>query len=160
MSFPNQRYSESRSENGGLDFYQLDPALGLGTMVGKVDSNETSRWALSPDGFRIAVTNKTALLNHVLILNTIDSTQRTLSLSPPWDLREIAWTDDGTFLLGIGLRQGNSFIVKIALDGKTQIVLDRGKDTVISSPRPSPDGRHLYFTQTMWESNAWLLENF
>ena len=24
----------------------------------------------------------------------------------------------------------------------------------------SSDGRHLYFTQMMWESNAWLLENF
>jgi hypothetical protein len=57
------------------------------------------------------------------------------------------------FLFGIGLRLPNEYMVKIALDGKTQIIFDRGQNNVMSSLRPSPDGRHLYFTQLMWESH-------
>jgi eukaryotic-like serine/threonine-protein kinase len=149
----------SRSENDRLYFYQLDPMLGMGNKVGEVDSSHLSRWAVSPDGSLIAVTNMRAFPRQLLLRNLSDSTQRVVPLSE-WDVREVAWTSDSRFVLGIGLRQPNEFIVKIALDGKTQVILDLGKDNVMSSLRPSPDGRHLYFTQVMWESNAWLLESF
>ena len=149
----------SRPENDRLDFYQLDPMLGVGKKVSEVDSSHPSHWAVSPDGSLIAITNRNAFPQQLVVRSLTDSTQRILPLSA-WDLREIAWTSDGRFLFAIGLRHPDEFIMKIALDGKTKIAFDGGKNNVLSSLRPSPDGRHLYFTQIMWESNAWLLENF
>jgi serine/threonine protein kinase/Tol biopolymer transport system component len=150
----------SRSENGRLDFYQLDPLLGMGKKVGEVDSSHLSHWAVSPDGSLIAVTNALLFPHQLLLRNLTESTQRVVPLSE-WDVRDVAWTSDSRFVLGRGLNsQPNEYIVKIALDGKTQVIFDWGKDNVVSTPRPSPDGRHLYFTQNMWESNVWLLENF
>jgi len=148
----------SRPENDHLDFYQLDPVVGIGKKVGEVDSSHRSNWAVSPDGSLIAVTNG-AFPRQLLLRNLTDSTQRILPLSE-WDVSEVAWTSDSRFVFGVEYRNPNYFIVKIALDGKTQVILDRGKDNIISSLRPSPDSRHLYFTEIMWESNAWLLENF
>ena len=148
----------SQPENDHLDFYQLDPMAGIGQKVGEVDFSHRSNWAVSPDGSLIAVTSG-AFRRQLLLRNLTDSTQRILPLSE-WDVGEVAWTSDSRFVFGVGYRIPNEFIVKIALDGKTQVILDRGKDSVMSSLRPSPDNRHLYFTEIMWESNAWLLENF
>ena len=150
----------SRPENGRLVFYQLDPMVGLGKKVGELNSSHLSYWAVSPDGSMIAVTNPRAFPRQLLLRNLTDSTQHVVPLSNLDDVREVAWTADGRFVIGLGLRRPNECILKIALDGSTQVILDRGKGSVMSSLRPSPDGRHLYFTEMVWESNAWLLENF
>jgi eukaryotic-like serine/threonine-protein kinase len=150
----------ARPDDGRLAFYQMDPMLGLGKKVGEVDSSQPSFWAVSPDGLNIAVTNRKSFPRRVLMLNVRDSTQRLVHILPEWDLRDLAWSPDGRFLFSVAIRDGRPFIVKIDLLGQAQDIFAFRKDDVISSPRPSPDGRHMYFTQTMWESNAWLLENF
>jgi len=148
----------SRPENDHLVFYRFDLSAGLGKKVAEVALSNRSNWAVSPDGSRLAYTAKPFPLQ-ILMLNLTDSTQRIMTLSPPWDVREVGWTSDGRFLFGAAVSMPNGFIVKIGMDGKTQVILNRGNE-VVASPRPSPDGRHLFFTQYMWESNAWLLENF
>jgi tricorn protease-like protein len=149
----------SHPENNRLDFFQLDPVHGMGKKVGEIDSSHPTHWAVSPDGSLIAATNPGSFPRQLLTLNLADSSQRMLPLAD-WDVRDLGWSSDSRFVFGIGLRQPNSYIVKIALDGKTQIIFDRGEDTYMFAPHVAPDGRHLYFTKMMWESNAWLLENF
>jgi eukaryotic-like serine/threonine-protein kinase len=149
----------SRLEGDRLDLYQLEPTGVLGKVICEVNSSHHTNWAVSPDGSLIAVTNSMAFPRQLLLQNLTDSTQRVLPLSE-WDVRQVAWTADSRFVLAVGLRNPNQFIVKIALDGKTHVILDLGKGSVMSSLRPSPDNHHLYFTEIMWESNAWLLENF
>jgi hypothetical protein len=50
--------------------------------------------------------------------------------------------------------------VRIALDGRAEVVLGRGKDQVMFGLFPSPDRRYLVYSEVLWESNNWLLENF
>ena len=149
----------SRPEGAHLVFYHLDPILGLGKEMGGIEASPHTRWAVSPDGSQMVVTNKKIFPLQMLLRNLTDSTQRVLPLSPALDLRELAWTSDGRFVFGVGVRNNKGLIARIDLRGNAQVIVDRGNN-VLLSPRPSPDGRHLYFTQMMWESNAWLLENF
>ena len=149
----------SRPKETRLVFYHLDPILGLGKEIGGVDASTNTHWAISPDGSQMVVTDKKAFPLQMLLRNLADSTQRVLPLSPALDVRELAWTSDGRFVFGAGVRNNKGFIARIDLRGNAQVIVDLGNN-VLLSPRPSPDGRHLYFTQMMWESNAWLLENF
>ncbi len=149
----------SRPENGGLSFYQLDPIHGLAKHVLAVGKVSPTYWAISPEGSRLAITNR-EMRGRVMLVNITDSTQSIFSISPAWDIRELAWAGDGRSLFAVGVRDLKCFIVQIGLDGKAQILLDRGKDHATFSPLASPDGRHLVFNELTWESNNWLLENF
>jgi hypothetical protein len=147
----------SRPESRSLDFYQLDPMLGLGKKLGEVNSRY-ALWALSHDGSRIAVTSGSFPFQ-MLVRNLAESTQSFLPFSPQWDVRDLAWAAEDRILFGDAIRGPKEFIVKIDLHGNMQAILDAGQE-VLGWPHSFPDGRHLSFTQIMWESNAWLLENF
>jgi serine/threonine protein kinase len=148
----------SLPENRRLGFYELDPMLGLGKRLGEVNSTD-ALWALSHDGSLIAVTNDSLSPFQMLVQSLANSTQSALPFSPQWNVREVAWAADDRFLFGTALRGLKGFIVRIDLHGNVQAMLDEGEEVLVS-PRPSPDGRRLFFTHYMWESNAWLLENF
>jgi Tol biopolymer transport system component len=149
----------SRPEKLRLVFYELDWVLGVGNQVGAIDTIFPSHWAISPEGSRIAITNSRTMPRQVLLKNLMDSAQRIVRVSPEWDIREVAWAADGRSLFAVGERGLNAFVLRIGLDGKAHVILDQGNG-VLYSPRSSPDGRHLAFSQVSWESNAWLLENF
>jgi Tol biopolymer transport system component len=52
------------------------------------------------------------------------------------------------------------FIAKLDLDGKTHVLLNRGRNQFLSNLVSSPDGRRLAFSQATFDLNAWLLEDF
>jgi Tol biopolymer transport system component len=71
----------------------------------------------------------------------------------------INWTADGSALFAAA--QSSEYVIaRIELDGKTRVLLNRGRDQWLGYASPSPDGRHLAFTEQTFESNSWLLENF
>jgi eukaryotic-like serine/threonine-protein kinase len=150
----------SRPENGHLIFYFLDPGPGLGKQVAVINTVSRTHWAISPDGSRIAITNSRTMPGDVLLENLVNSTQHILPVSREWFIRDVTWARDGRALFAVGMREANSFIIRIDLDGKPYVIWDEDKDNALYSPRSSPDGSRLAFTQAMWESNAWLLENF
>ena len=149
----------SRPESGRLVFYQLDWQSGVGKQVAAIDAPEPqySSWSISREGSKIAYT--THRKSQVLLVNLSDSTQRVLPVTPEWDIRETSWAPDGHSLFAVALHGQNAAIIQIEPNGKAHVLLDRG-NSVLKAPHVSPDGRHLTFTQLMWESNAWLLENF
>jgi Tol biopolymer transport system component len=149
----------SRQENGVLLFYHLDPLRGLGKQVGSVNAPH-GFWAISSDASRLAFTNKSALEGQIMILNLKDSTQRAFQISPACDIRDVGWAANGQSLYGICVGPATERIVRIALDGRAEVVLGRGKDQVMFGLFPSPDGRYLVYSEVLWESNNWLLENF
>jgi hypothetical protein len=51
-------------------------------------------------------------------------------------------------------------IVRIGLDGKTSVLLDRARDAWLGDVAASADGLHLAFNQQTFEANVWLLEEF
>ena len=151
-----------RPEQSQLVLYELDAIRGLGKPVAHVERNTEGdlSWRISPDGSGIALSDHLTFPGQFKILTLSDSRIKTVSLSPYCDLREVNWSLDGKSLFSVGVRRPYSFLLRIGLDGKTQIILNGDKDHALYSPMPSPDGRHLIFGQYSWESNAWLLENF
>jgi Tol biopolymer transport system component len=152
----------ARPEQDRLVFYNLDPVRGLGQQAAGTNTSSASQpsWSLSPDGSRIAVTDSRTFAGQVRILNLTNSTDHVISLVPREPVWDVNWAADGNSLFAVGFRDPDVVILQIDLNGKTQVVVNKGKDHRIEFPRPSPDGRHLAFGQVTWESNAWLLENF
>ena len=152
----------SRWENAELIFHALDPIQGEGRELGrtKLGKPEDFEWSVSPDGSRIAITSKDQLREQVRILDLGNNKkERNLQLPRGWRIWSTSWAADGNALFAAA-QSTEYLIVRVELDGKTRVLLNRGRNQWLSDPRPSPDGRHLAFSQQTFESNAWLLENF
>jgi len=151
----------SHWEQGQLIFYALDPVRGRGKELARTKFGSPTEldWRVSPEGLRIALASRNELREQVRILDFRVGAERNLQLPHGWRIYELSWTADGSALFAAARSMGY-FIGRIELDGKTSVLLDRGRNQWLGYPQPSPDGRHLAFTQQTWESNAWLLENF
>ncbi len=147
----------SHWEQGQLIFYALDAVQGQGKEVTRTKLEYPNDFSVSSEGSRIAVVDE----GQVRILDLRNGAERSLPLPQGWHLWHLSWAAEGNALFATG--RGKSigyFIARIELDGKTRILLDRGRNQSLDSPCLSPDGRHLAFTQQTWENNVWLLENF
>jgi eukaryotic-like serine/threonine-protein kinase len=147
----------SHREQGQLIFYALDAVQGQGKEVTRTKVEYPDDFSVSSEGSRIAVVDE----GQVRILDLRNGAERSLPLPQGWHLWHLSWAAEGNALFATG--RGKSigyFIARIELDGKTRILLDRGRNQSLDSPRLAPDGRHLAFTQQTWENNVWLLENF
>jgi Tol biopolymer transport system component len=151
----------SHWEQGQLIFYALDPVQGRGKELArtKLGSPTDLAYSVSPEGLRIALASQDKLPEQVRILDFRNGTERNLQLPHGWYIWSLSWTVDGNALFAAVLSTGY-FIARIDLDGKTRVLLDQNRNHWLSFLCPSPDGRHLAFTQRTFESNAWLLENF
>ena len=116
-------------------------------------------WSISADGSRIAITSSDQLREQVRILALAHGTQQNVQLLHGWHIHSLSWARDGNALFAAA-QSTNYMIVRIEADGKTHVLLERGKDHWLSSPVSSPDGRYLAFSQQTFENNVWLLENF
>jgi serine/threonine protein kinase len=148
-------------EQGQLIFYSLDPVQGQGKKVGatKMSHPNDLTWSVSADGSRIAIASLDQLRDQVRILDLENGAERDLQLPPRWYIWSLSWAKDGKALFAaIGFT--DYMIVRIELDGKTRVLLDKGREHWLSFPISSPDGRHLAFSQQTFENNVWLLENF
>jgi eukaryotic-like serine/threonine-protein kinase len=156
----------SRFDQGRLVFYALDPIQGQGREVARTRFEQTNveNWSISPDGSRIAVVNVNPQGKQISVLELGDGSQRgpgerEIPLPAEWRVFSFGWA-----------RQGNGFfatvaapdyqIVRIGLDGKTSVLLDRARDAWLGDVAASADGLHLAFNQQTFEANVWLLEEF
>jgi serine/threonine protein kinase/Tol biopolymer transport system component len=148
-----------RLEQGHMSFYALDPIHGLGKEVARTQGAPNHPFAISPDGAGIAVVIGDRPLTQVHILNLRNGTERSFGLPEGLRIWSINWTADGSALFAAA--QSSEYVIaRIELDGKTRVLLNRGRDQWLGYASPSPDGRHLAFTEQTFESNSWLLENF
>ena len=143
-------------------FYALDPVQGKGKELArtKLESPTDFDWRVSPEGLRIALASQEQLPEQERSIDYRDGTEHDLPLPHGWGIWDLSWTADGAALFAAAWSTAGYFIARIELNGKTRVLLNRSRNQWLGSPRPSPDGRHLAFTQQTWESNAWLLENF
>ncbi len=152
----------SRWEKGDLIFDALDPVQGRGKELvrTKLGYPASLSWSVSPDGSRIAIQSYDQLRDQVRILDFKKGAERNLQIPHDWGLFNLSWTADGNALFAAAQSGTDFLIVRIELDGKTRVLLNRGRNNYLNQPLPSPDSRYLAFTQQTWETNAWLLENF
>jgi DNA-binding winged helix-turn-helix (wHTH) protein/Tol biopolymer transport system component len=151
----------SRSNQGRLVFYALDPVQGQGRQIAttKFEQTNVEDWAVSPDGSRIAVANANQPGKQITILDLGNGAERNIPLPPEWRVYSLAWAKQrNAFFAAVA---GPHYqIVRIGLDGRTSLLLDRARDTWLSNVVPSVDGLHLAFNQQTFEANVWLLESF
>jgi eukaryotic-like serine/threonine-protein kinase len=151
----------SRWEQGELIFYALDPLHGQGNAVGRTKLEEPSylEWDLSPDGSLTAMTSADQLRGQIRLVDLRNGTERPLQLPQGWRIWSLGWDAEGKGVF-VAAQARSYFLARIDLDGKGHMLLDSGRSQWLSSPKPSPDGRYLAYSQQTFESNAWLLENF
>jgi len=153
----------SRWQSGELFFYALDPAHGQGTQLAKtklsVPAILDSSWVVSADGARIAMVGRGELRGQIRVLDLKQGTERNLQLPNDWYIWDLCWMADGKALLATA-QTTTYFLARVELDGKSRLLLDRGRNGWLGWPVLSPDGRHLAFHQLTFDSNAWLLEDF
>jgi serine/threonine protein kinase/Tol biopolymer transport system component len=150
-------------DQGQLILYTLDAVQGRGKELTrtKLGSPHYVNWSVSPEGLQVAVVIKDQQPEQLRIVDLRNGTERSLPVPPHWGVWDLSWTADGNALFAAGRwRSKTYFIARIDLDGKTRVLLNRGKDQVIDSPCLSPDGRHLAFSQRTVEAIASLLESF
>ena len=139
---------------------RVGPAGGRGEEVARIRVRAVSEWdwSLSPDGSRIALVEPRQDTIRVLDVRSHEvSTVVLRNANEIWaagKIVRISWAPSGRefFLTG----GGGLFCVDLA--GEAREVY-RGGDYLFA-PVPSPDGRHIAFTQENIELNEWLLERF
>ena len=152
----------SRWAQGQLVFYLLDPVQGQGKELARTRLGQPGDlgWSVSPDGSRIAIRSEDQLSGQVRILEVRNSSERNLQLPNDWGMWDLAWSANGKVLFLASQSTAGYFIASLGLDGKSRVLLDRGRNQWLGFATPSPDGRRLAFTQQTFELNVWLLEDF
>ena len=158
---PTSQCALSRWQEGELLFFTLDPSNGPGSEIAetKLGSPGMLEWSISPDGSSIAIASLDQLREQIRIVDSRNGTENNIHLAHDWKVWNLGWAKDGSAIYA-AVQTTGYFIARIDLDGKTHVLLDRGRAQWLSNPCPSPDGRSLAFSQRTFESNVWLLENF
>ena len=115
-------------------------------------------WSLSPDGSRIAYSEKDLHSATVHIRELGSDVTRDISLPDRAELTTIEWAADGKSLFATVFAPDGSSILHVTLDGRYQQIHKVAKD--VETPRASPDGRYLAFGEVVSGSNVWLIEGF
>ena len=128
----------SHWEQGQLIFYALDPVQGRGKELARTKLGPAADlgWRVSPEGSRIAVVSTDQLREQVRILDFRNGTERNLPLPHGWRIWSLSWTADGNALFAAAVRSTGYFIARIELDGKTRVLLNRGRNQLLGYALP------------------------
>jgi len=150
----------SEREGKDLVFYPLDPLRGKGGQLARIEAPKSGGWAcaLSPDGSSLAmVENK----DRIEVLNLSERAWHEVSLEPGWGVFQgIAWAADGKgFFLSSNLADAWG-LLHVTPAGRLSLLLRNPRSQRLSTPLPSPNGKHLAFQAETYDSNVWMIENF
>jgi Tol biopolymer transport system component len=157
---------------GEIVFRRFDSERGFDTGRSEVlriplDPNRKLSWALAPDGSHLAwiVSDAPDATIHVASLrpsssdrSTSENRESEVILKDVSPLHALSWSPDGKGWY-VTTRLPVSWKILYANGVRTQ-VLWRGQGEYSPEAWPSPDGRHLAFSQREQDSNVWMLENF
>lgn len=161
-----------RTGNNQIVFRRFDPEHGFNNGTGEVlkiqlDPHLTLAWALAPDGSHLAwiISDAPDATIHVASLPqsgsdpaASESPEREVVLPHLSHLHAITYSPDGQGWY-VTTRLPASWKIIYINDAHTQI-LWRGEGDYSPEAWPSPDSRHLAFSQLEQDSNVWMLEDF
>ncbi len=167
-----------KREQNELVFYAFDPAQKLPPEgIPRSDLEELARtdydptdWGLSPDGASIAMVRADNREGRVHIISLPErggagrgarTAQTHDVLVAGWaNLYDLNWTADGKgWYICNRTDPAASTFLYVDLDGHATVLQSQEGQAPFWG-LPSPDGRHLAFSKTMFTENAWLLESF
>jgi hypothetical protein len=148
-------------------FRKFDPERGFAAASNDslripLASNLKISWALAPDGSHLAwiVSDAPDATIHVMSLQqqTSERHESEIALKNLSHMHALNWSPDGKgWYLTTHLPVSWKIIY---VTGVRTNDLWEGKGEYSPEPWPSPDGRHLAFSQLEQDSNVWMLENF
>ena len=141
-------------------FTAFDPVEGRKGELARIeiDPSICTFWDLSPDGRWIAFGKREEASGRIRLLPLAGQAAREISAGGWTELENTAWAPDGKALFVTGRASNGSPLLRVSLDGETQLLYKAGY--YLENPVPSPDGRYLAFGEMTLESNAWVIENF
>ena len=146
-------------------FREFDPVRGLNARneVARIDSDleHAVTWTMAPDGLSLAWTRWEATGTRIHVVPVEDKTvpEHQVDVQNCSHVHSMHWSADGKGWLLTSEWPVNWSISYSGLDGRARMLL-QGTGAHAPDAFPSPDGRHLAFSQRITESNLWLIEGF
>lgn len=152
--------SEMDSKSGELIFSAFDPLQGTKHELLRVATNLDAphQWDLSPNGKALAIVGLDEHENSIREVTLENNSARSFSVGPAVRISGISWAADGNewFVTSSSVR--GSTLFEVNLSGAVSKLWT--SVSVLGSPLASPDGKNVAFSVRMYDSNAWMLENF
>jgi eukaryotic-like serine/threonine-protein kinase len=149
--------AERSADRRHLVFTSIDIDKGRGRELVRVDAatHTEYRWALSPDGTRIAILDATQARIHLVSLTGMPSQDLEIAgLNTPG---YVSWTHDGQGLLVPRVDARTATLLLVDLQGNARVLWEQPGVRDISAI-PSRDGRHLAIWVRSRSANLWLAE--
>lgn len=142
-------------------FSAFDPRLGRQGELARIEVEPSDTfWDLSPDGSRIAFGKLEGNGGHIRILDLAGGKARQISVKGWSNLTSVGWSVDGRSLFATNWASKGASILRVALNGETQLLHKAPSGMQLERTVPSPDGHYLAFGEVATASNAWMIENF
>jgi Tol biopolymer transport system component len=149
--------AERSSDRRQLVFTAFDAAGGRGRELIRFDCDPSGdpRWALSPEGKRIAVLDSAGARIHVLSL----AGQRPYVLDvKDWSgLGYVSWTADGQRLLVPSRMKRGTSLLSVDLQGGARVLWEQ-EGSIDGSAIASPDGRQVAIWVRAISANIWMAD--
>ena len=135
----------------------FDPLEGRKAELARIAASSLNFWDLSPDGRWIAFGKNEETDGQIHLLSVAGEPSRDIRAGGWTHLMSVAWASDGKALFVTAFASKGAPLLRVPLDGKTQM-LYRGLK-YMENPVASPGGRYLAFGEMIEDGNAWVLDN-
>jgi hypothetical protein len=149
----------AEADDTQITFSAFDPVQGRKAELVKVPANkELTRWDLSPDGSRVALSVFDYKVADVQIVPLSGGAPQKFSAMPWTELVAVAWAADGKSLFLASYSSRGTSIVHTELTGASKPLFKSSWD--IFALTASPDGHSLAFGPVITSANAWTIPSF
>jgi hypothetical protein len=150
--------AEPSADGRQLIFTSIDAFAGRARELARlaIEAGGDYRWALSPDGDRIAVLD--ARGRRINVLSLSGGPPHVLDIKEAKTLGYVSWTSDGSALLMPRIDARGATLLSVDLQGNARELWRQGGAHNISGI-PSPNGRHVAVWVRSRKSNLWMAES-
>ncbi len=147
----------SEERDGQIVFTAFDPIQGRKAEKLSVPASGLTFWDLSSDGRWIAFGRNDETNGRIRLASLAGEPSKEIWADHLTHLLSAAWSREGDALFVTAFASKGAPLVRVSMDGKTQI-LYRGLKYV-ENPVVSPDGRRIAFGEMTEDGNAWIMDS-
>jgi len=151
-------FSEVNQDNQEVIFATWEPQSGVGEQLTRIRRQHADklRWAVSPNGSRVAISDGSAKLE---ILSFSDRSVQQINV-PGAYLRSWTWAADGKGLFVSTVVQQGARLCYLDLRGRLQSLWEVKGQKVLLITSPAPDAHTIAVAASEDDANIWMMEKF